>query len=92
MLQSAQLFNNGPHVPPSTLQTMNALSMQSMGAQIPGSNSSSGVQSQGGIMPVSMNRAAVNGVTSGSIVLPDRIHHASPALEPRRYGCCKAMD
>jgi hypothetical protein len=68
MLQSAQLFNNGPHVPPSTPQVMNASNMQSMGAQIPGSNSSSGVQNQGGIVPVSMNPAAVNSVTSGSIV------------------------
>ena len=80
-LQSAQLFNNGPHVPPSTLQTMNALSMQSMGAQIPGSNSSSGVQSQGGIMPVSMNRAAVNGVTSGSIVT-----QAASTMQVRRLN------
>ncbi|KAF8489647.1 hypothetical protein F5888DRAFT_1870119 [Russula emetica] len=68
MLQSAQLFNNGPHVPLSTPQVMNASNMQSMGAQIPGSNSSSGVQNQGGIVPVSMNPAAVNSVTSGSIV------------------------
>ena len=67
-LQSAQLFNSGHHVPPSTPQTMNASNMQSMGAQIPGSNSSGGVQNQGGIVPVSMNPAAVNGVTSGSIV------------------------
>jgi hypothetical protein len=67
-LQSAQLFNSGPHVPPSTAQTMNASSMQSMGAQIPGSNSSSGVQNQGGTVPLSMNPAAVNGVTSGSIL------------------------
>jgi hypothetical protein len=68
-LQSPQLFNNsGPLVPPSTAQTMNASSMQSMGAQIPGSNSSSGVQNQGGTVPVSMNPAAMNSVTSSSIL------------------------
>jgi hypothetical protein len=80
-LQSAQLFNNVPHVPPSTPQTMNASSMQSMGAQIPGSNSSSGVQNQGGIVPVSMNPAAVNGVTSGSIVT-----QAASAMQVRRLN------
>src|SRR5258707_2191061 len=59
-----QRFNGpGSLVPPSA-QTVT--SMQSMGAQIPGSNSSGGVQNQGGTMHVSMNSAA-NGVTSGSI-------------------------
>ena len=69
-LQSAQLFNTGALVPPSTAtaQTMNASSMQPMGTQIPGSNSSSGVQNQGGPVPVSMSPAAMNGVTSGSIL------------------------
>ena len=67
-LPSAQLFNGGPHVPPSTTQTMDASGMQSMAAQIPGSNPSGGVQNQGGTVPVSMNPAAVNGVTSGSII------------------------
>jgi hypothetical protein len=67
-LQSAQLFNSGPLVPPSTAQTMNASSMQSMGTPIPGSNSSSGVQNQGGTVAVSMSPAAMNGVTSGSIL------------------------
>jgi hypothetical protein len=35
---------------------------------IPGSNSSSGVQNQGGTVAVSMSPAAMNGVTSGSIL------------------------
>lgn len=67
-LQSAPLFNNGPLVPPSTTQTMNASNIQSMSAQIPGSNSSNGVQNQGGTVNVSMNSAAMNGVTPGSIL------------------------
>jgi hypothetical protein len=67
-LQSAQLFNSGPLVLPSTAQTMNASSMQSMGTPIPGSNSSSRVQNQGGNIAVSMSPAAMNGVTSGSIL------------------------
>jgi hypothetical protein len=37
-----------------------------MGAQITGSNSSRGVQNQGGIMSGSMNLAAVKGVASSS--------------------------
>ncbi|KAF8488808.1 hypothetical protein F5888DRAFT_1638989 [Russula emetica] len=41
---------------PNMLQSTQ-LHMQSMGAQISGSNSSSGVQDQGGIVPVSMNPA-----------------------------------
>ena len=67
-LQSAQLFNSGPLVPPSTPQTMNTSSIQSMGTPIPGSNPSSGVQNQGGTVAVSMSPAAMNGVTSGSIL------------------------
>ena len=63
---NSQLFNSGPLVPPSTAQTMNASSMESMGPQIPGSNSSSGVQKQGGTVPVSMSPAAMNSFTSGS--------------------------
>jgi hypothetical protein len=81
MLQSAQLFNSGPHVPPSTAQTMNASSMQPMGAQIPGSNSSSGVQNHGGTVPISMNPAAVNGVTSGSI-----LNQPASAMQVRRLN------
>ncbi len=67
-LQSAQLFNGGHLVAPSTAQTINASSMQSMGAQIPGSNPSNVVQNQGGTIPVSMNPAAMNAVTPGSIL------------------------
>jgi hypothetical protein len=67
-LQQGQLFNNpGPLVPPSTAQSIGASSISSMGPQIAGSNSSGGVQNQGGGMS-SMNSAAMNGVTSGSVL------------------------
>ena len=79
-LQSAQLFNNvGPLVPPSTALSMSASSMPSMGAQITGSNSSGGVQNQGGVMPVSMNPAAMNGVISDSTLT-----QSSGAMQIRR--------
>jgi hypothetical protein len=76
-LQSAQLFNSGPLVPSSTAQTMNAPGMQSMGTPIPGSNSSSGVQNQGGT--VAMSPAAMNGVTSGSTLT-----QPGPSMQVRR--------
>jgi hypothetical protein len=68
--QPGQLFGNaGPLVPPSTGQSIGASSIPSMGAQIAGSNLSGGAQNQGGGMSaVSMNPAAMNGVTSGSIL------------------------
>ena len=78
-LQSAQQFNSVPLVPPSTAQTLNASTMQSMGAQIPSSNPNSGVQNQGGTVPVSMNPAAMNGVPSGSIL-------TQPAMQVRRLN------
>ena len=66
-LQPGQLFNSvGPLVPPSTAQSISAFSISSMGAQITGSNSSRGVQNQGGIMSGSMNLAAMKGVASRS--------------------------
>ena len=68
-LQSAQQFSRGPLFPPSMTQMINGSSVQSMGAQIPGPNSSSGVQNLGGTVPISMNPAAMNGVTPGSILV-----------------------
>ena len=70
MLQSAQLANNGPHVPPSTPQVMNCTIQHAVDGCSDSwfSNSSSGVQTRGGIIPVSMNPAAVNSVTSVPIV------------------------
>ena len=67
-LPPGQLFNNvGPLVPPSTAQSMSASGVPPMGAQITISNSSGGVQNQGGSMSVSMNAAAMNNFTPGSI-------------------------
>ena len=63
-LPPGQSFNN---VGPSTAQSMGASSVPPMGAQITVSNSSGGVQNQGGSMSVSMNAAAMNNFTPGSI-------------------------
>jgi hypothetical protein len=55
-----------PPIRPSTAQSMNPLNISSMRVQItaPGG----GVQNQGGVMSVPMNVAAVNSVTSGSVL------------------------
>ena len=66
-MQPAQLFNNvGSLVPPSTAQSISASSIPPIGTQVTGSNPSGGVQNQGGSMSVSMNAAAMNGVSSGN--------------------------
>ena len=66
-LQPGQLFNNvGSLVPPSTAQSIGASSIPPIGTPITGSNSSGGVQNQGGSMSVSMNPTSMNGVSSGS--------------------------
>jgi hypothetical protein len=67
-LPPGQLFDNvGPLVPPSTAQSISASSVPPMGAQITVSNSSGGVQNQGGSMSVSMSAAGMNNFTPGSI-------------------------